>query len=147
VIDLAFVELTSRFVRIVAMLSTAWVQNSDFLAVGCGLNDCSRLLTDLVVLLLSETVLLLSETVLVLDGCLSCGDADRGSRRFAEACGPVGRIAILRRPEYEHEQEHRDAEYEKKHETRIGPTCSIEGFSFVWGLYWSHAVNPGVRLL
>jgi hypothetical protein len=144
VIDLAFVELTSRLVRIVAMLSTAWVQNSDFLAVGCGLNNCSCLASDFVVLLLSETVLVL---VLVLDGCLSCGDADRGSRRFAVACGPMGRIAILRRPEYEHEQEHRDAEYEKKHETRIGPTCSIEGFSFVLGLHWSHAVNPGVRLL
>jgi Ni/Co efflux regulator RcnB len=47
----------------------------------------------------------------------------------------------------QHEQEHRDAEYAKKHETRIGPTCSIEGFSFVLGLHWSHAVNPGVRLL
>jgi hypothetical protein len=140
VIDLAFFELTSKLVRIVAMLSTIRVQNSDFLAVGCGLNDCSSLSTDLVVLVLSETAL-------VLDGCLSCGDADRGSRRFSVTCEPMGRIAILRRPEYEHEQEHRDAEYEKKHETRIGPTCSIEGFSFVLGLHWSHAVNPGVRLL
>jgi hypothetical protein len=42
VIDLAFVELTSKLIRIVAMLSTTWVQNSDFLAVGCGLNNCFR---------------------------------------------------------------------------------------------------------
>ena len=47
-------------------------QNSDFLAVGCGLNDCSCLGSDFVVLVLSEAVL--SETVLVLDGCLNCGD-------------------------------------------------------------------------
>jgi hypothetical protein len=48
--------------------------------------------------------------VLVLDGCLSCGDADRGSRRVAVTCGPIGRIAILDRFEYEYE--YRDAEYE-----------------------------------
>jgi hypothetical protein len=35
-----------------------------------------------------RTVLVLSETVLVLDGCLNCGDADRGSGRFAVTCGP-----------------------------------------------------------
>jgi len=52
------------------------VQNSDFLAVGCGLNDSSCLSLDFVVLVLSEAVLsetVLSETVLVLDGCLNCG--------------------------------------------------------------------------
>jgi hypothetical protein len=42
------------------MLSTICVENSHFLAVGCGLNDF------FVVLVLSEAVL--SETVLVLDG-------------------------------------------------------------------------------
>jgi hypothetical protein len=42
VIDLAFFELTSKLIRIVAMLNTKWVQNSDFLAVGCGLNNCFR---------------------------------------------------------------------------------------------------------
>jgi len=47
------------------------VQNSNFLAVGCGLNDSSCLSLDFVVLVLSEAVL--SETVLVLDGCLNCG--------------------------------------------------------------------------
>jgi hypothetical protein len=41
---------------------------------------------------------------------LSCGDADRGSRRVAVTCGPIGRIAILDRFEYEYE--YRDAEYE-----------------------------------
>jgi len=62
----------------------------------------------LVVLVLSKAVL--SETVLVLDGCSNCGDADRGSRRVAVTCGPIGRIAILDRFEYEYE--YRDAEYE-----------------------------------
>jgi hypothetical protein len=62
----------------------------------------------LVVLVLSEAVL--SETVLVLDGCSNCGDSDRGSRRVAVTCGPIGRIAILDRFEYEYE--YRDAEYE-----------------------------------
>jgi hypothetical protein len=50
------------------------VQNSDFLAVGCGLNDF------FVVLVLSEAVLseaVLSEAVLVLDGCSNFGDARR----------------------------------------------------------------------
>jgi hypothetical protein len=42
VIDLAFVELKSKPVQIVAMLSPTSVQNSDFLAVGCGLNNCFR---------------------------------------------------------------------------------------------------------
>ncbi|MCE2751914.1 MAG: hypothetical protein LW720_08490 [Pirellula sp.] len=56
------------------------MQNSNFLAVGCGLNDCSCNASDFVVLVLSEAVL--SETVLVLDGCLNCDDADRRSRRF-----------------------------------------------------------------
>jgi hypothetical protein len=80
----------------------------------------------LVVLVLSEAVL--SATVLVLDGCLSCGDADRESRRVAVTCGPIGRIAILDR--FEDEYEYRDAEYEyeKKHEQSIGPKCSIEIF-------------------
>jgi len=76
-----------------------------------------RLASDFVVLVLSEAVL--SETVLVLDGCLNCGDADRCSKRFAGTCGPIGRIAILGRFEYE---------YEKKHEQSIGPKCSIERF-------------------
>ena len=48
-------------------LSTRRVQNSNFLAVGCGLNDCSSFRWDFVVLVLSEAVL--SEAVLVLDGC------------------------------------------------------------------------------
>ena len=59
---------------------TTWVQKSNFLAVGCGLNDCSCNASDFVVLVLSEAVL--SEAVLVLDGCLNCDDADRRSRRF-----------------------------------------------------------------
>jgi|LauGreDrversion4_2_1035121.scaffolds.fasta_scaffold794256_1 hypothetical protein len=88
--------------------------------------DCKRslLASDFVVLVLSEAVL--SETVLVLDGCLNCGDADRRSKRFAETCGPIGRIAILDRFEYEY----RDAEYEyeKTHEQSIGPKCSIGRF-------------------
>jgi len=53
-----------------------------------------------------RTVLVLSETVLVLDGCLNCGDADRGSGRFAVTCGPMDRIAMLDRFEHEHEHEH-----------------------------------------
>jgi uncharacterized protein YjbI with pentapeptide repeats len=71
------------------------VHDNHFLAVGCGLNDCSCLASDFVVLVLSEALLseallseallseallsetVLSETVLVLDGCLNCGDADR----------------------------------------------------------------------
>jgi hypothetical protein len=40
----------------------------------------------------------------------------------------MGRIAMLDR--FEHEYEHRDAEYEKKHEPSIGRKCSIERFSF-----------------
>ncbi len=48
-------------------LSTRRVQNSNFLAVGCGLNDCSSFRWDFVVLVLSEAVL--SEAVLVLGGC------------------------------------------------------------------------------
>jgi hypothetical protein len=69
---------------------------------------CSCLASDFVVLVLSEAVL--SATVLVLDGCSNCGDSDRGSRRVAVTCGPIGRIAILDRFEYEYE--YRDAEYE-----------------------------------
>ena len=41
-IDLALIERKSKPLRMVAMLSTTWVQYSDFLAVGCGLNDCYR---------------------------------------------------------------------------------------------------------
>ena len=67
------------------------------------------LASDFVVLVLSATVL--SATVLVLDGCFSCDDADRGSKRFAGTCGPIGRIAILGLFVYEHEHEH---EHEKK---------------------------------
>jgi len=53
----------------------------------------------------------LSETVLVLDGCLNCGDADRGSwigavRRNLRTHGPMDRIAMLDRFEHEHEHEH-----------------------------------------
>ena len=82
---------------------------------------------DFVVLVLSEAVL--SETVLVLDGCLNCGDADRRSRRFAGTCGPMGRIAILDRIEYEYRPPRRtEHEYEKKHEQSIGPKSSIERF-------------------
>ena len=88
--------------------------------------DCKRslLASDFVVLVLSEAVL--SETVLVLDGCLNCGAADRRSKWFAVNCGPIGRIAILDRFEYEY----RDAEYEyeKTHEQSIGPKCSIGRF-------------------
>ncbi len=62
----------------------------------------------MVVLVLIEAVL--SATVLVLDGCLSCGDADRGSRRLAITCGPIGRIAILDR--FEHEYRDAEDEYE-----------------------------------
>ena len=49
----------------------------------------------------------------------NCGDADRGSRRFSGNWGPIGRIAILDRIEYEYE--YRDAEYEygKKHKQCI----------------------------
>ena len=62
----------------IAMLSTRRVQNSDFLAVGCGLNDCSRIAWDFVVLVLSEAVLSPpGRTVLVLDGCSNCGVAGR----------------------------------------------------------------------
>ena len=84
---------------------------------------CSCIASDFVVLVLSATVL-------VLDGCLSCGDADRGSRGFAVTCRPMGRIAILDRIEYEYEYEYRDAEYEygKKQEQSIGPKYSIERF-------------------
>ena len=55
--------------------------------------------SDFIVIVLSETVL--SETVLVLDGCLTCGDADRRSRRFARNCRPMGRIVTLDPFEYE----------------------------------------------
>ena len=84
-----------------------------FRSGGFGGNDestCSSIRG--VQLVLSEAVL--SETVLVLDGYSNCGTADRGSRRFAGTCGPIGPIAILGRSEYEY----RDAEYEyeKKHE-------------------------------
>jgi hypothetical protein len=60
---------------------------------------CSCIASDFVVLVLSATVL-------VLDGCLSCGDADRKSRRVAVTCGPIGRIAVLDRVEYEYEKKH-----------------------------------------
>ncbi|MCE2752830.1 MAG: hypothetical protein LW720_13180 [Pirellula sp.] len=54
------------------------MQNSDFLAVGCGLNDCYCIASDFVVLVLSEAVLSPPRrTVLVLDGGLNCGGADR----------------------------------------------------------------------
>ena len=113
----------------------------------------SCIASDFVLIVLSETVLsetvlsetVLSETVLVLDGPLNCGDADRGAVRSAVTCGAMNRIAILDLIEYEH----RDAEYEKKHGTSIGPTCSIERFmlfvyrrirpwykSFVVSLHW-----------
>jgi len=60
----------------------------------------------------------LSETVLVLDGCLNCGDADRGSwigavRRNLRTHGPMDRIAMLDHFEYEYEYEY---EYEHEHE-------------------------------
>jgi hypothetical protein len=42
------------------------VHDSDFLAVGCGLNDCSCIASDFVVL-----VLVLNEVVLVLDAVFS----------------------------------------------------------------------------
>ena len=61
---------------------------------------CPYIASDFVVLVLSEAVL--SETVLVLVGCLNCGDADSLSRRFAVTRGPMGRIAILDRFEYEY---------------------------------------------
>jgi hypothetical protein len=38
VIDSAFIELKSKPVRMVALLSTICVENGDVLAVGCGLN-------------------------------------------------------------------------------------------------------------
>jgi hypothetical protein len=64
--------------------------------------------------------------VLVLDGCSNCGDADRGSRRFAVTCEPMGRIAILDRFEYEYEYRDAEYEYEKKRQQGAGPKCSIE---------------------
>ena len=73
-------------------------------------------------------VLVLSETVLVIDGCLNCGAADRRSKRFVETCGPIGRIAILDRIEYEYEYRFAEYEYEKTHEQSIGPKCSIGRF-------------------
>ncbi len=79
----------------------------------------SCLASDFVVLVLSEAVLseaVLSETVLVLDGCSNCGNSDRGSKRFAGTCGPMGRIAILGLFEYEYEYRDAEYEYEKKHE-------------------------------
>ena len=86
----------------------------------------SCLASDFVVLVLSEAVL--SATVLVLDGYLNCGDADRGSKRFAGTCGPMGRIATLGHFEYEYEYRDAEYEYEKTHEQSIGPKCSIERF-------------------
>jgi hypothetical protein len=47
---------------------------------------------------------------------LNCGDADRRSKRFAGTCGPIGRIAILDRFEYEYEYREAEYAYEKKHE-------------------------------
>jgi hypothetical protein len=44
------------------------VHDSDFLAVGCGLNDCLCIASDFVVLVL---VLVLNEVVLVLDAVFS----------------------------------------------------------------------------
>jgi hypothetical protein len=86
--------------------------------------------SDFIVIVLSETVLsetVLSETVLVLvlDGCLTCGDADRRSRRFARNCRPMGRIATLDPFEYEYEYEYRplrrtEHEYEKNHDWEGG---------------------------
>ena len=62
----------------------------------------SYLASDFVVLVLSKAVLSPPRrTVLVLDGCSNRGDSDRGSRRFAVTCGPMGRIAILDLVEYE----------------------------------------------
>jgi hypothetical protein len=141
VIDLAFFELTSKLMRIVAMLSTIRVQNSDFFAVGCGLNDCSSLPTDLVVLVLSETVL-----VLVLDGCLRCGDADRGSRRFSESCGPMGRIAILDLVEFEYRSPRR-AEYEseKKYGQCFAPKSPPVLSWFFESQFPATSVSTGVR--
>ena len=82
----------------------------------------SSIALDFVVLVLSEAVLSPPRrTVLVLDGFSNFGNADRGSKRFAVTCGPIGRIAILDRFEYE---------YEKKHEQSNGPQFSIERFSF-----------------
>ena len=66
-------------------------------------------------------VLLLSEAVLVLDGCSNCSDADRRSKRFAGTCGPIGRIAILDRIEYEYEYRVAEYEYEKTHEQSGAP--------------------------
>jgi formate/nitrite transporter FocA (FNT family) len=37
--------------------------------------------------------------------------------QFAGTCGPIGRIAILERSEYEYEYRDAEYEYEKKHET------------------------------
>ncbi len=67
-------------------------------------------------LVLSETVL-----VLVIDGCSNCGDSDRGSRRFAVTCEPMGRIAILDCFGYEYEYRDAEYEYEKKHEQCCAP--------------------------
>ena len=75
--------------------------------------------SDFFVLVLSEAVLSPPRrTVLVLDGWLNCGDADRGSRRFAVTCGPKGRMAILERFEHEHEHEH---EHEKQPKQNHAP--------------------------
>jgi hypothetical protein len=73
-------------------------------------------------LVLSEAVL--SATVLVLDGCSNCGAADRRSKRFAETCGPIGRIAKLDRIEYEYEYRFAEYEYEKTHEQSGAPKPS-----------------------
>ena len=78
---------------------------------------CSCIASDFVVLVLSEAVL--SATVLVLDGYSNFGDADHGSRRFAGTCGPIGRIAMLDRFEYEYGYRDAENEYEKKHEQSI----------------------------
>jgi len=84
----------------------------------------SCLASDFVVLVLSEAVL--SETVLVLDGCLTCDDADRRSKRFAGTCGPIGRIDILDYDKYEYRPPQRtEYDYEKKYEQCGAPKPPI----------------------
>ena len=75
--------------------------------------------SDFIVIVLSETVLSETVLVLVLDGCLTFGDADRRSRRFARNCRPMGRIATLDPFEYEYEYRpprRTEHEYEKNHD-------------------------------
>ena len=48
-------------------------------------------------------------------------------QEVAVTCVPIGRIAILKRLEYEYRPPRR-TEYEKKHEQSIGPKCTIERF-------------------